>query len=550
MIDGLRRRAAICAAATLLASCSAQPPPPSSEIDEAGFRNVVRVLASDDFEGRKPGTAGEEKTVGFLIDQFRKLGLKPGNGESYLQAVPMVEMLPAGDPSLSVAGHGAPHALAYAKDMVIWSERAMPEAALERSELVFAGYGIVAQDYAWDDYAGLDVHGKTVVVLVNDPGHDAKDPRVFRGDAETRYGRWDYKVDEAARHGAAGVLLIHDAGAAGYGWNVVLNERTGALLAAPTPDDAARPAVAGWLSAASTIDLFKRAGLDFAALRAAAARPGFKGVDLGLTVDARVHNTIRHFTSSNVVAVLPGARHKPEYVVYTAHWDALGRQSAAAGGALLNGAVDDASGVAGLLMLAQSLSRTRPQAERSAVFIAFTGEASGLIGSRYYVDNPVFPLRRTAGVLSLDALRIGGPTRDVMVFGFGNSEMEDYLREVAQQEGKELHPDLEPGLGSYYGSDQFSFAKAGVPALYAQGGFDDSARGPAWGKAQFDDFVTHRSHQASDKYSPDWDVRGTLDDLRLYYLVGDRLARGRRFPRWYPNSEFRGSHHRAPDPGE
>ena len=357
------------------------------------------------FRGPQTGNGtAEEKTVGFLIDQFRKLGLKPGNGESYLQAVPMVEMLPAGDPSLSVAGHGAPHALAYAKDMVIWSERAMPEAALERSELVFAGYGIVAQDYAWDDYAGLDVHGKTVVVLVNDPGHDAKDPRVFRGDAETRYGRWDYKVDEAARHGAAGVLLIHDAGAAGYGWNVVLNERTGALLAAPTPDDAARPAVAGWLSAASTIDLFKRAGLDFAALRAAAARPGFKGVDLGLTVDARVHNTIRHFTSSNVVAVLPGARHKPEYVVYTAHWDALGRQSAAAGGALLNGAVDDASGVAGLLMLAQSLSRTRPQAERSAVFIAFTGEASGLIGSRYYVDNPVFPLRRTAGVLSLDAL--------------------------------------------------------------------------------------------------------------------------------------------------
>jgi Zn-dependent M28 family amino/carboxypeptidase len=525
----------------LLGACAGhKAPPPSTDIDETGFRDDVRVLASDDFEGRKPGTPGEEKTVGYLVDQFRKLGLKPGNGDSYLQQVPLIEIVAGSDATLAVTGRGAGQPLEYAKDMVIWSGRAAPEASLQHSELVFVGYGIVAPEYQWNDYAQLDVHGKTVVVMVNDPGYGSKDPKVFRGNAETYYGRWTYKLEEAARQGAAGVLMIHDTGAAGYAWNIVVNDRTGPQLEAASPDgDAGHPAVEGWVSAAAARTMFNRAGLDFEALTAAAARPGFKPIAMGLEANAAIHNTIRRFTSANVIALLPGASRKHEYVIYTAHWDHLGRQPPQAGGAVFNGAVDNASGVAGLLMLAQSFSRTQPAADRSIAFIAFTAAEAGLLGSAYYVENPIIALRQTAAVLNLDALHIGGPTRDVMIFGYGNSELEDYLREAALLQGREVRPDPNPEQGFYFRSDQLNFARSGVPALYAKAGLDDSARGPAWGQAQLDDYMSHRYHQSGDKYTADWDVRGTLDDLRLYYEVGNRLARSRRFPRWYPNSEFR-----------
>jgi Zn-dependent M28 family amino/carboxypeptidase len=535
------RAAGIGGAIGLLAACAGhKAPPPSTDIDEIRFRDDVRVLASDDFEGRKPGTPGEEKTVAYVVGELRKLGLKPGSGDSYLQQVPLVEILAGNDAALAVSGRGTVKPLAYAKDMVIWTKRELPEASLHHSEMVFVGYGIVAPEYQWNDYAGVDVHGKTVVVMVNDPGYGTKDPKVFKGNAETYYGRWTYKVEEAARQGAAGVLMIHDAGAAGYAWNVVVNGRTGPQLETVTPDgNATRASIEGWVSAAAAQAMFTQAGLDFGALTGAAARPGFKAITMGLEAEASVHNTVRRFTSPNVIALLPGTGRKREYVIYTAHWDHLGRQSVQAGGAIFNGAVDNASGVAGLLMLAQSFSRTRPAAERSIAFIAFTAEEAGLLGSAYYVENPVIPLRQTAAVLNLDAMHIGGPTRDVMIIGSGNSELEEYLRDAALLQGREVHPDPYPEQGWYYRSDQFSFARSGVPALYAKAGLDDSARGPAWGQAQLYDYMVHRYHQSSDKYSADWDVRGTLDDLRLYYEVGNRLAHSRRFPRWYPNSEFR-----------
>jgi len=538
------RAACISGVIGLLGACAGhKAPPPSTEIDETGFRDDVRVLASDDFEGRRPGTPGEEKTVGYLVDQFRKLGLKPGNGDSYLQQVPLIEILAGSDATLAITGRGARQPLEYTKDMVIWSGREAPEASLQHSELVFVGYGIVAPEYQWNDYAQLDVHGKTVVVMVNDPGYGSKDPKVFKGNAETYYGRWTYKLEEAARQGATGVLLIHDTGAAGCAWNIVVNDRTGPQLEAAAPDGNARhAAVEGWVSAAAARAMFVRAGLDFEALSAAAARPGFKPIAMGLEADALIHNTIRRFTSANVIALLPGTTRKHEYVIYTAHWDHLGRQ---AGGAVFNGAVDNASGVAGLLMLAQSFSRTQPAADRSIAFIAFTAAEAGLLGSAYYVENPIIALRQTAAVLNLDAMHIGGPTRDVMIFGYGNSELEDYLREAALLQGREVRPDPNPEQGFYFRSDQLSFARSGVPALYAKAGLDDSARGPAWGQAQLDDYMSHRYHQSGDKYSADWDVRGALDDLRLYYEVGNRVARSRRFPRWYPNSEFRMSRSRG-----
>jgi Zn-dependent M28 family amino/carboxypeptidase len=537
----------------LLGACTGQrTPPPSADIDETGYRDAVRVLASDEFEGRAPGTPGEDKTVAYLVGQFRKLGLKPGNGDSYLQSVPLVEIRPGSDAALAVSGRGATKSLEYAKDMVIWTRREAPEAALQRSELVFVGYGIVAPEYEWNDYAHVDVHGRTVVVMVNDPGYGSRDPKVFRGNAETYYGRWTYKVEEAARQGAAGVLLIHDTGAVGYAWNVVVNGLTGLHLAAAAADGSlGSPAIEGWLSGAAARGLFTQAGVDYEASTAAAARAGFTAIDLGLAADAQVHNTLRRFSSSNVIAVLPGARRKHEYVIYTAHWDHLGRQPAEAGGAIFNGAVDNASGVAGLLMLAQSFSRTQPPPDRSIAFIAFTGGEAGLLGSGYYTDNPVYSLRQTAAVLNLDQMTIGGPTRDVMIIGYGNSELEESLREAALLQGREVHPDSNPELGLYYRSDQLSFARGGVPALYAKAGLDDSARGPAWGRAQLEDYFAHRYRQSTDKYSADWDVRGALEDLRLYYDVGNRLSRSRRFPRWYPNSEFRTSRHREIDgPGQ
>ncbi len=529
---------------TLLGGCGTsqhRAPPPSTDIDETGFRDDVRVLASDQYEGRRPGTPGEDKTTAFLIGQFRKLGLKPGNGESFAQQVPLVETL-AGDAVLSVAGPGGARILRYGKDMVVWSKRAAPTAQLQHSELVFVGYGIVAPAYGWNDYAHVDVRGKTALVMMSDPGVAGNDPALFKGKALSYYGSSSYKFEEAARHGAAGVLLIHDARAAGYGWNVVTSTWTGPQFERATADDnAGRAAVEGWISAEAGRGLFTQAGLDYDALTAGAAHAGFKAVAMGLDVDAQLHNTVRRISSPNIIALLPGAERKHEYILYTAHWDHLGRDTA---GAIYNGAVDNATGVAGLLMLAQSFSRTHPRLDRSIVFIAFTADESALLGSAYYADNPVFPLRDTAAVLNLDGLHIGGRTRDVVLFGAGNSELEEYVRSAALLQGREVRPEPYPEQGLYYGSAQLNFALHGVPSLYVKAGIDDSARGPAWGRAQLEDYMAHRYRQPGDKYSEDWDVRGAIDDLSLYYEVGDRLASTRRFPRWYPSSEFSSSHSR------
>jgi Zn-dependent M28 family amino/carboxypeptidase len=536
----------------VLAACAehVRLPPPSTDIDETVFRNHVRVLASDDFEGRKPGTPGEEKTVAYLVEQFRKVGLKPGNGDSYLQQVPMIESIAGADATLSIAGHNGTLTLAYGKDMVIWSKRGLPQAELRRSELVFMGYGIVAPEYAWNDYADVDVHGKTVVVLVNDPGYGTKDPKVFRGGTMTYYGRWAYKIEEAARQGAAGVLLVHDADAAGYGWSVIQNTWAGAQLDLATADGkaAGRAAIEGWIQNDAARALFSAAGLDFAAGTAAAARPGFKAIPMGLHVDATLHSSVRQFTSANVIAQLPGAGRRREYVVYSAHWDHLGRDPARSGHNIFNGAVDDATGVAGLLTLAQSFIRTQPAADRSIVFLALTGGESGLLGSQYYVENPVLPLRETAAVLNLDTLRNGGPTRDLTIFGSGNTDLEEQARAVALLQGRTVTPEPTPEHGLYFRSDGFSFATAGVPVLYAKAGLDDTARGPNWGRAQLDEYMALRYHQPADQYSASWNVRGALDDLTLYYEVGNRVARSRRFPHWYPTSEFRVSRDRRAAP--
>jgi Zn-dependent M28 family amino/carboxypeptidase len=535
-----------CAAATLAGCGSPQHrgPPPSSDVDEFRYREGVRTLSADDFGGRRPGGAGEDKTVAFITAQFRRVGLKPASGESYVQSVPVVEISSGADATLSLqGGRGALVPLGYGSDVVVFGPRAAPTAALAQSELLFVGYGIVAPEYRWNDYAGVDVRGKTVLVLLGDPGYGSRDPAVFKGLTMSAYGSWSYKVEEATRHGAAGVLLLFDPGLLGFGWTAVKNTWGGARVESPAVADGAdTPAIEAWLTAEAGRGLFAQAGLDFGALKNAAARPGFKAVATGLKVSAEVHSTVRRFDSSNLVGVLPGSGHRHEYVVYTAHWDGLGRD---ASGAVLSGADEDASGVAGLLVLAQSFARTRPPPDRSVAFIAFTGGESGLLGSRYYVEHPVIPLDQMAGVINLDELHLGGPTRDVVIYGAGNSEIEDTARAVALLQGRDLRPDPHPEQGLYYASDQISFATHGVPALALNAGIDDAARGPEYGLAQLDDYRAHRLRQPGDKYSEDWKVGGAIEDLRLYYQVGERIAATRRFPRWYPDSEFSANRLRA-----
>jgi Zn-dependent M28 family amino/carboxypeptidase len=503
------------------------------------LRNDIRTLASDDYQGRRPGTAGEQKTLSLLTEQFKKLGLKPGNGDSWVQQVPLVEITPGKNAKLSITGPAGVATLGYGKDMVVWTQREVPSVALAQSEMVFAGYGIVAPEFNWNDYAAIDVRGKTVLVLAGDPGPGGQDPAVFKGHALSYYGRWAYKFAEAARHGAAAVLLIHDAAALGYGWNSVVNTWTGPQLELAAADGhAGRATLEGWLSGEAGRSLFAAAGLDFDSSMRAAAHAGFKAMPMRLKADAAIENTIRRFDSGNVIALLPGGERKHEYVIYCAHWDGLGRD---ANGAIIGGAEDNASGVAGLVALAQSFSRTKPAPERSIVFIAFTGEESGLLGSRYYVEHPVFPLEQTSGAINLDRLHIGGRTRDVMVFGAGNSELEESVRGAALLQGREVRPDDRPELGRYYDSDQLSFALHGIPTLYVKSGVDDEARGPQWGEAQSEEYRAHRYRQAGDRYTEDWDVRGAVEDLELYRSVGERLANSRRFPRWFPNSEFSGN---------
>jgi Zn-dependent M28 family amino/carboxypeptidase len=544
----VRRLLLVLTAAGLLPGCNLHPkePPPSTDIDDTVYGDHVRVLASDDFQGRKPGTPGEDKTVSYLIQNFHRLGLKPGNGASYVQQVPLVQITATADATLTVTAPSGSRNLVLGKDMVIWTKRAVPEINLAHSEMVFVGYGIVAPEYSWNDYANLDVHGKTVVVLVNDPGYASKDPTVFKGNAMTEYGRDAYKFEEAARQGAQGVLLIHDATALGYGWNAVQATWSGAQFELQAADaNAGRAAIEGWLQIDAARALFNAAGIDFARTVAAAAYPGFKAVPFRLSVDATLHNAIRAFNSQNVLAIWPG-RKSHEYVLYTAHWDSLGSDAARAGHNVFNGAVNDATGVAGLLALAQSFKRTiDPEPDRSIAFLATTAAQPDLLGSQYYVQNPILPLRATLAVINVDMLINGGRTRDVSILGFGNSDLDDAVRAEALLQGREAHPDPNPQFGLYFRSDSYSFAHRGVPVLYTQAGIDSAARGPLWGKAQIEDYFARRFRQPSDQYAADWDVGGAVTDLNLDYHMGMRIASSRRFPRWYPNSEFRASHHGA-----
>lgn len=508
------------------------------DVDTESFDEHIKTLSSDDFGGRAPGTRGERLTLDYLTDAFRNLGLEPGYGESFLQPVPMVEITNNSRTDLRIDFGDGTKVLTYPEDMIFSSRRRESPQSIEDSEMVFVGYGVVAPEYDWNDYEGLDVEGKTVVMLVNDPGFASGDEGFFNGRAMTYYGRWTYKYEEAARQGAAAAIVIHETEPASYGWDVVINSWSQPEFVLGD-DDSPRLPLEGWITVDAARSLFAEAGLDFAALKDAARQPGFEWKSLGATANAGVTHRVREGTSYNVIAKLPGAERPDEAIVYMAHWDHLGRNLALPGtSGVYNGAVDNASGTAALLELARMYSQA-PAPERSVIFLAVTLEEYGLLGSRHYAAHPVMPLGRTAAAVNMDAMSLLGPTRDITVIGYGSSELEDILADVAAGQDREIVPEPTPEAGYYYRSDHFNFAKAGVPALYAKGGVDHVGKGREYGLAWQREYRDQRYHKPADVYDPDWDLRGIGQDIELLYRVGRRVADSDTWPNWYEGSEFR-----------
>jgi len=506
------------------------------------YARHIATLSADEFEGRKPGTAGERKTVEYLVAEFKKLGLEPGNGDSFLQQVPIVEITAGSDARLQLGSAE----LKYMQDMVIWTKRLVPEISVADSPLVFVGHGVVAPELGWNDYAGVDMRGKTAVILINDPGFATNDPKLFRGRAMTYYGRWTYKFEEAMRQGAAGALIIHDDVPAAYPWDTVQNSWSGPQLDTVAADgNASRAAIEGWITRAAGDALLRQNGLSYEQMLQAASRPGFKPIELAQRASGSLRNAIRRSSSPNVIARLPGSKNPDEYVFYMAHWDHLGRAFGRSGDTIFNGALDNATGTAGLLTIAKAYSEMRQRPERSIVFLAVTLEESGLLGSAYYVANPVYPLNRTVAAFNMDAITWGGPTKDVTVVGYGASELEDYLLRAARRQDRVVMPEPTPENGFFFRSDHFNFAKVGVPALYIKLGVEDREKGAEWAKARNAEFTLKDYHKPSDEFRPGTDLRGGLEDITLLYDIGRTLANERRFPQWYRQSEFRAARDRS-----
>ena len=525
---------------------TASVPAPADGITAALLAKHIKVLASDEFQGRRPFTTGEEKATNYLASEFKKLGLQPGPNGSYFQAVPLVEITGKPDPTATVAGNGKTLTLNYRTDYMVLTEQEKPTVEIKNSPLVFAGYGVVAPEYKWDDYAGLDVKGKIVVVLINDPGNAGNDTILFKGKAMTYYGRWGYKYEEAARHGASGILIIHDTKPASYPWTVVQSSNGGAKLHPQTPDHgASKVAIEGWLALDAAKRLFVAAGQNYDEAYAAANKPGFHGKTLGLNLSTTLHNTITRKTSKNVVAVLPGTTRPKDYIIYSAHWDHLGIGPAIAGDSIYNGALDNASGCAGLLAIANGFMQTKEKPARSIVFLAVTGEEQGLLGSNYYAQHPLFPVANTVANINMDELLAFGPMRDVTITGYGQSELDDYARTAAKEQNRYVIPYQHPETGSFYRSDHFSFAKVGIPALYASGSFESRLHGKAFAETQRKDFEEKSYHQPSDQYDPKWDLRGAEQDARLLFRIGQKLASETTFPQWKPGSEFKATREKS-----
>ena len=514
------------------------------QINEADFLQFDKTLSSDTFGGRKPDTRGEVLTIRYLVDQFRRMRLAPGNRGYWLQSVPIVTTALVNTATkLEIRAGGGLQSFAYGTDMMAFTQDARPLVALRSSPVIFMGYGIDAPKWQWNDYQGTSVKGKTVIVLGNDPGYATGDPQLFDGKAMTPYGRWIYKYEEAARLGAAACFIVHTGDeAAGYPWTVVRNSTGGALQSLPASvAPGPRLPVAGWLTRAAAQRLFRAAGLDFDTLAAQAAQRGFTPVPLKATASLVLRSTVTHGRSYNVLALVKGREHPEQVVIYSAHWDDLGIVPEPHGRReIFHGAIDNGSGVSALLEIADAFAHQKTPPERSVLFLLSTLEESATLGSQYYVAHPAFPLDRTVADIDVEAWPIIGRARDMADIGAGQSQLEDDLKEVLSLQGRELTPEAAPRYGSYFRSDRYSFASAGVPALIVGPGLDLIDGGHTAGLAAAADYTAHRYDTPGDVFNPNWDLSGTLEDIQTLYLLGRKLADGAQWPDWYADSEYRG----------
>jgi len=529
------------------AIATSKTPPPMAvalapQINDADFLQFDKTLSSDAFGGRKPGTRGEALTLRYLVDQFRRMHLSPGNHGYWLQSVPVITTTVLNKSTkLEVHTGGGIQSFAYGSDIVALTQDARSLVTLRSSPVVFAGYGIDAPKWQWNDYSGINVKGKTVIVLVNDPGYATGDPQLFNGKAMTWYGRWVYKYEEAARMGAAACFIVDTSDdATGYSWTVVRNSYGGAFQslpasAAPGP----RLAIAGWLTRAAAQRLFRSAGLDFDSLAAQAAQRGFTPVPLKATASLVLRSAVVHGRSYNLVAMVKGSKHPDQVVIYSAHWDHLGTTGQRGHRQVFHGAIDNGSGLSALLEIADAFAHQKTPPERSVVFLTPTMEEAAMLGSQYYVAHPVFPLEKTVADINIDAWPIIGRARDMTVIGAGQSQLEDDLKQTLSLQGRQLTPEPTPQYGFYFRSDHFNFARAGVPALMAGPGFDLLEGGRPAGLAANADYTTHRYHTPNDVFDPNWDLSGTLEDIQTLYLLGRSLADDERWPEWYADSDFR-----------
>jgi Zn-dependent M28 family amino/carboxypeptidase len=508
----------------------------------------IKTLSSDEFEGRAPGSKGEELTVKYLEDQFKKIGLQPGNTDgTFVQPLPLVGITASNTRPLTVSGNGKKATFKWRDDLVAWTKRVNDTSSLENSELVFAGYGVTAPEFKWDDFKDVDVKGKTIVVLVNDPQIPSAsdpsqlDPSMFNGKAMTYYGRWTYKFEEGARRGAAGILIVHETGPAGYPFAVVqgnLGERFDLV----TPDkNMNRASIEGWLSLDAAKKLLSMAGQDFDALKKQALTREFRPVPLGLQASVAIHNTLRTIQSRNVLAKLEGSdpQRRNEWVIYTAHWDHLGIGASVNGDKIYNGALDNASGVAQVLEIARALTAVEPRPKRSVLFLMVGAEEQGLLGSQHYAEQPVYPLAKTLAAINVDGVNQWGKTKDITVIGMGASDLDDYLRDAAATQQRVLRPDPESEKGFYYRSDHFNFAKQGVPALYTDTGIDFIGKPAEYSQQKRDEYTNKDYHAPSDEVKPDWDLSGATEDAQLLFLVGYNVANAAKFPAWKLGNEFK-----------
>jgi Zn-dependent M28 family amino/carboxypeptidase len=541
-----------CSASAPQESGSAGATPPAGslplgqlpDIDMAAVLAHDKMLSSDEFEGRLPGAVGEERTVPYLIEEFKKIGLKPGNSDAtFVQDVPLVGITATPAPLVLTKG-GQRQTLDWKTDLVAWTKHIAPAVSLDRSELVFVGYGVVAPEFNWDDYKGMDVKGKTLVVLINDPpvpdpSNPAElDPKIFGGKAMTYYGRWTYKYEMAAKKGAAGVLIVHETGPAGYPFDVVQNGFTGERFDLITPDkNMGRAAVEGWISVEAGKKVLQMAGRDFDTLKKQAAMRDFRPVPLGVTASMTIRSTLRTIQSHNVLARLEGSDPtlKNEYVIYTAHWDHFGKGP----DGIFHGAVDDGLGCSSLIEIARAFTKLAVPPRRSILFLAVTAEEQGLLGSQYYAEMPIYPLAKTAADINLDSWNVYGRTKDVTLVGYGASDLDDYARAAAAEQGRVVHADAEPEKGYFYRSDHFNFAKQGVPALNPEGGLDYIGKSADYGLKVRDEWIAHRYHKPADVVMPDWDLSGMREDLKVYFAVGYRVAQADKLPEWKPGNEFK-----------